>query len=91
MNCKFTCRQCGIEQDIRERHLGSYLSKSGISKCKSCHREYCRDYQKNKHVQMNPQNYFQCDDCDYLFNYKFERKDQHCPKCKSKNYDDYIN
>ena len=83
----FLCRVCNKIQDLSERHKGSQLTSQNKARCKSCHREYCKHRMSEKRAVISPHNYYECNDCDYIYHYK---NGDICPRCKSLNTDDYL-
>jgi len=67
---RFFCRTCKEYNDLDLVVKGSISIIDESSKCKPCHNEYKRNIEMLNRVDKNPQNYFQCNDCDQYM-YKF--------------------
>lgn len=76
----FHCPSC-------DKVMGTmFKAKKGSNVCLICTREIARNQYKHRMAGIKPQNYYQCTDCDNVF---FHSKEI-CPKCGSKEYDDYL-
>lgn len=93
---KFCCRVCHKTLNMEFLKKGSYAVGSGKGKCKKCHSLDSSQIMIRKKVRINPQDYFQCDDCDrymYVFpagNHLNKKIIDKCKFCGSKNINDLI-
>ena len=95
----FKCKSCGEIKEMNQKYESTPISKTGLSNCKSCLIEQVRFNYIQKKLKMSPQNYMQCNDCDFVFHYikkganKVFGKEEirkECPRCKSLDIEDVI-
>lgn len=85
----FICKgPCGKELPMSKRAIAYYRKPSGDvqyrGNCKGCQAKKETIRQAIKRLENDPTNFFQCENCLYIFSRKFMRNNG-CPKCKSKD------
>lgn len=90
----YICRNCKSLKS-KEEAKSNTITKKGICLCKKCNSEMSYQSQLRKQVNIMPDRYLTCDDCDRYFSKYSKYKNEYgqrlllvnCPYCNSENID----